>query len=128
VLHLGQRDLPTAAARHITGAARIGLSTHSFSEVNAALANPDIAYFCTGPVWATPTKPGRASTGLGLVSYASARAGDTPWFAIGGIDASNVAEVVDAGASRIDVVRAITEADDPTSAARGLRDALPPLD
>ena len=71
----------------------------------------------------TPTKPGSAAVGLDYVRHAAAHAA-LPWFAIGGIDASNVGAVVAAGATRIAVVRAITEAADPEAAARALRSAL----
>ncbi|HKS01610.1 MAG TPA: thiamine phosphate synthase, partial [Arthrobacter sp.] len=91
-------------------------------------------YFCVGPLWATPTKPGRAAVGLDLVTYAAQavrtaneeRVGGLllPWFAIGGIDRNNVEQVLAAGASRIVVVRAITEAPDPAAAASELLDAL----
>jgi thiamine-phosphate pyrophosphorylase len=75
-------------------------------------------------VHATPTKEGRPAVGLELVRYAAATA-TLPWFAIGGIEAANVVDVVAAGATRVAVVRAIVEADDPERAARELRAALP---
>jgi thiamine-phosphate pyrophosphorylase len=118
VLHLGQRDLPVHAARAITGPEPvIGRSTHTFSQVNAAMTEPGSDYFCVGPVWATPTKPGRSAAGLELVAYAASRRPVKPWFAIGGIDLDRLEQVVEAGASRVVVVRAITEADDPAAAA-----------
>jgi thiamine-phosphate pyrophosphorylase len=118
VLHLGQRDLPVHAARAITGQEPvIGRSTHTFSQVNAAVTEQGSDYFCVGPVWATPTKPGRSAAGLELVSYAASRQSVKPWFAIGGIDLDRLDQVVEAGASRVVVVRAITEADDPGAAA-----------
>lgn len=121
VLHLGQGDLPVPAARAIIGELPlIGRSTHAESEVDAALAQPGVDYFCTGPCWPTPTKPGRNAPGLGLVRYAASLGGHRPWFAIGGIDAGNLDEVLDAGARRVVVVRALTEADDPAAAAAGL--------
>lgn len=126
VLHLGQDDLPLEWARRIVGEDMlIGRSCHAADEVDAADADPRIDYFCTGPVWPTPTKPGRHAPGPDLVRHAAATVGDTrPWFAIGGIDADNLGEVVGAGAQRVVVVRAITDAADPTSAARTLRAAL----
>jgi thiamine-phosphate pyrophosphorylase len=130
VFHIGQKDIPTGAARTFLGKdTAIGLSTHSTEQVDAALASSPggdgLDYFCVGPVWATPTKPGRAAVGLDLVRYAADAAADTmPWFAIGGIDLGNVEQVVQAGARRIVVVRAITEADDPAGAARALLAAL----
>ncbi|NJQ16540.1 thiamine phosphate synthase [Streptomyces bohaiensis] len=125
VLHLGQGDLPVPAARAIVGGdVLIGRSTHTEAEVDAALADPETGYFCTGPCWPTPTKPGRPAPGLPLVSYAAARAGDVPWFAIGGIDAGNIDAVLDAGARRVVVVRALTEASDPAAATTELVRAL----
>ncbi|WP_031069820.1 thiamine phosphate synthase [Streptomyces sp. NRRL S-118] len=121
VLHLGQGDLPVPAARAILGdRVLIGRSTHAEGEVDAAVAEPGVDYFCTGPCWPTPTKPGRYAPGLDLVRYAASLDQDRPWFAIGGIDADTLDEVLDAGARRIVVVRAITEADDPAAAAAAL--------
>ncbi|MEU7030211.1 thiamine phosphate synthase [Streptomyces sp. SBR177] len=121
VLHLGQGDLPVPAARAILGAdVLIGRSCHAEAEVDAAAAEPGVDYFCTGPCWPTPTKPGRHAPGLGLVRHAAGLAQDRPWFAIGGIDETNLDEVLDAGARRIVVVRAITEAADPAAAAAAL--------
>lgn len=121
VLHLGQGDLPVPAARAIVGdGVLIGRSTHSESEAAAAAVEPGVDYYCTGPCWPTPTKPGRHAPGLDLVRYAAGLGAERPWFAIGGIDAGNLDEVLDAGARRVVVVRAITEADDPASAAADL--------
>ncbi|MFF2543246.1 thiamine phosphate synthase [Kitasatospora sp. NPDC058063] len=121
VLHLGQDDLPVRAARAILGEdVLIGRSCHAESEVDAAIAEPGTDYFCTGPVWPTPTKPGRPAPGLGLVSYAAKQDTDRPWFAIGGIDLGNLDEVLAAGARRIVVVRAVTAAADPRAAAAEL--------
>ncbi|MBV9843938.1 MAG: thiamine phosphate synthase [Kutzneria sp.] len=122
VLHLGQNDLPTDVARRIVGAdVAIGRSTHDAGQAAAAAVEPGVDYFCVGPCWPTPTKPGRAATGLGLVSQVAA---DRPWFAIGGIDSSRLDGVLAAGASRIVVVRAITEAEDPRRAAAALASRL----
>ncbi|AZS71362.1 thiamine phosphate synthase [Streptomyces lydicus] len=121
VLHLGQGDLPVLAARDLLGPdVLIGRSTHAEAEVDAALTEAGVDYFCTGPCWPTPTKPGRHAPGLDLVRYTAARASERPWFAIGGIDAGNLDEVLRAGARRVVVVRAITEADDPGAAAASL--------
>lgn len=121
VLHLGQGDLPVPAARALLGdGVLIGRSCHSAAEVDAAAAEPGADYFCTGPVWPTPTKPGRPAPGLDLVRHAAALGTGRPWFAIGGIDRGNVHQVLDAGARRIVVVRAVTEADDPGAAAAAL--------
>jgi thiamine-phosphate pyrophosphorylase len=121
VLHLGQDDLPAGAARRILGPRPVvGLSTHSAAQADAASADTAIEYFCAGPVWATPTKPGRPGTGLGLVAHAAALATSRPWFAIGGISEERLDQVLGAGARRVVVVRAITGADDPGAAAARL--------
>ncbi|OII67657.1 MULTISPECIES: thiamine phosphate synthase [unclassified Streptomyces] len=121
VLHLGQGDLPVPAARAVLGdRVLIGRSTHAEAEVDRAVAEPGVDYFCTGPCWPTPTKPGRHAPGLGLVRYAASLPQERPWFAIGGIDAGNLDEVLDAGARRVVVVRAVTEADDPAAATAEL--------
>jgi thiamine-phosphate pyrophosphorylase len=121
-VHVGQDDLSPSQARRLVGPDRIvGRSTHEAMHALAADADPDVDYFAVGPVHATPTKPGRPAAGL---DYVASIASEKPWFAIGGIDAGNVHEVLAHGASRIVVVRAITEADDPEAAARALRDAL----
>jgi thiamine-phosphate pyrophosphorylase len=137
VFHIGQKDLPLPSARKLLdNSAAIGLSTHSPDQIDAAIAAAQapqgLNYFCVGPVWATPTKPGRAAVGLDLVRYAAGAVGSAdgasgrhlPWFAIGGIDLRNVEQVVAAGAERIVVVRAITEAPDPAAAAAELIAAL----
>jgi thiamine-phosphate pyrophosphorylase len=132
VLHLGQGDLPPAVARDIVGPDTVvGLSTHDADQVAAAAdsSTPGRAdYFCVGPCWPTPTKPGRTAPGLGLVRAAaqldSVLGSGKPWFAIGGIDAQRLPEVLEAGARRIVVVRAITAAEDPRAAAQQLRSAL----
>ncbi|MEX2465108.1 MAG: thiamine phosphate synthase [Gaiellaceae bacterium] len=116
-VHLGQDDLPVEEARSF--GVGVGLSTHTPAEVDAAEAD----YIGVGPIYSTPTKEGRPAVGLELVRHAAKRA-RVPWFAIGGIDASNAAEVVAAGAARIAVVRAIGDASDPEAAARELRVAL----
>jgi thiamine-phosphate pyrophosphorylase len=125
VLHLGQDDIPVSLARRVLGDdVVIGRSTHSAEQAKAAAEEPGVDYFCTGPCWPTPTKPGRSAPGLGLVRETAAFGTARPWFAIGGIDAERLPEVLEAGASRIVVVRAITEAEDPEAAARTLRAAL----
>ncbi|MFD5566042.1 thiamine phosphate synthase [Kitasatospora griseola] len=121
VLHLGQDDLPVAVARAILGEdVLIGRSCHAETEVDAAITEPGVDYFCTGPVWPTPTKPGRHAPGLDLVRYAAAADPARPWFAIGGIDHGNLDQVLAAGATRIVVVRALTAAEDPGAAAAQL--------
>ncbi|WP_225848384.1 thiamine phosphate synthase [Streptomyces sp. HPF1205] len=125
VLHLGQGDLPVPAARAILGErVLIGRSCHAEAEVDAAAREEGADYFCTGPVWPTPTKPGRPAPGLSLVRYAAALPAGRPWFAIGGIDLTNLPDVLAAGARRVVVVRALTEAPDPAAAAAALSKAL----
>ncbi|MGH3012308.1 MAG: thiamine phosphate synthase [Gaiellaceae bacterium] len=116
-VHVGQDDLPVEAVRRF--GLPVGLSTHAPDQLGRAEAD----YLSVGPVFATPTKEGRPPTGLEYVRHAAAHA-RVPWFAIGGIDETTVREVVEAGASRIAVVRAIGDADDPERAARALRTAL----
>jgi thiamine-phosphate pyrophosphorylase len=147
-VHLGQEDMPVAGAREIVGAERlVGLSTHTPEQVlraagadgphalraagadgprllraaGAARAGAD--YIGVGPVHETPTKPGRPAVGLELVRFAAANA-RMPFFAIGGIDVNNIDRVRDAGATRVAVVRALTDARDPEQTARALRRAL----
>jgi thiamine-phosphate pyrophosphorylase len=127
VLHLGQDDLPAAVARQILGAGPlIGLSTHGQAQAAAASLHPAADYFCAGPVWPTPTKPGRPAPGLALIRYVAELAPVRPWFAIGGISEANLGEVLAAGADRVVVVRAITDADDPGQAAGRLAARLTP--
>ena len=125
VLHVGQGDLPPDMARQIIGPGPVlGLSTHSEAEAVEAATGHSIDYFCAGPVWPTPTKPGRHAPGLGLVSYAAGLAATRPWFAIGGIDEKSLGDVIEAGARRVVVVRALTEAADPAAAASRLASRL----
>jgi thiamine-phosphate pyrophosphorylase len=124
VLHLGQDDLPLSLARDIIGPGPLlGRSAHDESQLAAAIAEA-VDYFCVGPCWPTPTKPGRRAPGLDLVRAAAASGSDKPWFAIGGIDAQRLPQVLEAGARRIVVVRAITAAADPAAAASELKTAL----
>jgi thiamine-phosphate pyrophosphorylase len=124
VLHLGQDDLPLPIAREVIGAGPlIGRSTHDADQVRAAVEEA-VDYFCVGPCWPTPTKPGRTAPGLDLVRTAAALGTETPWFAIGGIDVDRLPEVLAAGARRVVVVRAITAAQDPAAAARELKAGL----
>jgi thiamine-phosphate pyrophosphorylase len=125
-VHLGQDDGSPAAARAMLGpGAVIGRSTHGPDQGAIAAADPDVDYVSIGPVWATPTKPGRPGVGLDYVRWAAANV-EKPWFAIGGVDAETALEVVAAGATRVVVVRAILAAADPEAAARALRARLQP--
>ena len=121
VLHLGQDDLPVPVARALLGHdLLIGRSCHDQAQVDAAAAQEGVDYFCVGPTWPTPTKPGRPAPGLALTGYAASWATSRPWFAIGGVCADNLDEVIAAGARRVVVVRALTMAADPRAAAAGL--------
>jgi thiamine-phosphate pyrophosphorylase len=122
-VHVGQDDMPVAEVRELVGPDMlIGLSTHARGEIDAVDAAL-VDYIGVGPVHETPTKPGRPAVGLELIRYAAVHA-PVPFFAIGGLDAGNVVEAIDAGASRICVLRAISDAEDPTRAARALRGLL----
>jgi thiamine-phosphate pyrophosphorylase len=119
-VHLGQEDTPVPRAREIVGRERlVGLSTHSEEQI---LGADGADYIGVGPIYTTPTKPGRPGVGLELVRFATRSAG-VPFFAIGGIDIDNVEQVRDAGAGRVAVVRALTEAPDPNRSASTLRGA-----
>ena len=125
VLHLGQDDLPVAAARRILGPdVLVGRSCHDEQQVRDAALQTGVDYFCVGPTWPTPTKPGRPAPGLPLTELAAGLDTDRPWFAIGGIDEGNLDQVLAAGARRVVVVRALTEAADPGAAAAALKARL----
>jgi thiamine-phosphate pyrophosphorylase len=126
ILHLGQDDLPVAVARQIlVDEILIGRSTHSPEQADIGAVEPGIDYFCTGPTWITPTKPGRPAAGLELLTHVAAAKPDRPWFAIGGIETlERLDQVIEQGARRAVVVRAITEADDPGAITRAFADRL----
>jgi thiamine-phosphate pyrophosphorylase len=119
VLHLGQEDLPVEWARRILGDdVVIGRSTGDLAQAADAASQPGVDYFCTGPCWATPTKPGRPAAGLDLIRRTATATPTRPWFAIGGIEnIQRLEQVRAAGADRVVVVRAITEATDPQATA-----------
>ena len=124
VLHLGQDDLPLAWARRILGDdVLLGRSTHDPAQAARAAAEP-WDYLVAGPVWATATKPGRPATGTTLLRSVADLDPPQPWFAIGGITPANLDQVTAAGATRVVVVRAITDSPDPAAAARTLRHRL----
>jgi thiamine-phosphate pyrophosphorylase len=123
-VHVGQADASPAQAAALLGSERlVGLSTHSPAQIDDA-HDAGVDYIGVGPVHATPTKPGRAPVGLALVRHAAAHA-RMPFFAIGGVDPANAPAMVAAGATRVAVVRAITQAADAERAARRLRAVLP---
>jgi thiamine-phosphate pyrophosphorylase len=122
-VHVGQDDMPPADVRELVGAdLLIGLSTHAPAEIDAIDAEV-VDYIGVGPVNETPTKPGRPAVGTELVRHAAAHA-PVPFFAIGGLNAANVTEVIEAGAMRVCVLRAISRAEQPERAARELRELL----
>ncbi len=128
-VHLGQKDLAVDLARRIMPEGLVGRSSHESAHALKAIEER-ADYFAVGPVWETPTKPGRKASGLRYVREVAALKPGIPWYAIGGIDAENVHEVIEAGARRIACVRAILDARDPAAAAAGLRAALdgaPPI-
>lgn len=120
-VHLGQDDSDPDEARRVLGPdALIGLSTHSREQIDSAR---NVDYIGVGPVYKTPTKPGYEPVGLELVHWAAEHA-RVPFFAIGGVDAGNIDDVLGAGADRIAVVRAICDALDPGEAARELKERI----
>lgn len=123
-VHVGQEDMSVAAAREAGGPdLLVGLSTHTLEQFLLGVeAGAD--ELSVGPVWETPTKPGRPAAGLEHIRAVAGLQPSVPWFAIGGIDGGNVDEVAQAGAERVVVVRAIREAADPGSAAAFLRAGL----
>jgi thiamine-phosphate pyrophosphorylase len=122
-VHVGQEDVAAAEVREAVGPdAIVGLSTHSAEQIASSAEQP-VDYISAGPIWETPTKEGRPAVGLELIAHAADHA-PHPFFAIGGIDAANAAQVVEAGARRLCVVRAIRDAADPTAAAEELRRAF----
>jgi len=122
-VHVGQDDGSVEEARELLGPdAIVGLSTHSEAQIEASSSAP-VDHISVGPVWETPTKPGRAAGGLDLISYAAERA-PHPFFAIGGIDGANAGQVVRAGAQRLCVVRAIRDAAEPSAVAAALRQTV----
>lgn len=121
VFHAGQGDLTTEQARRLLGPDVIlGRSNNSVAQFAASVADPGLDYAVIGPVWPTPTKPGRRAVGLDVVRECAGIAGEKPWFAIGGISPDTVGDVAATGASRIVVVRALTAASDPELAAQQL--------
>lgn len=124
-VHLGQQDIPIALARQIIGADRlVGRSTTNPDEMQRAIAE-GADYIGVGPVYETPTKAGKPAAGHDYVRYAAAHA-PIPWYAIGGIDADNVNDVISAGAQRVAVVRAIMQADHPSQVTQSFLARLTP--
>lgn len=122
-VHLGQDDISIACARRILGEDRIiGKSTHSLEQALAA-CEEGADYISVGPVYKTPTKPDYEEVGLELIKEVKGNI-KIPFIAIGGIDLTNIRGVLEAGATRIAVVRAVVAQDDIEEAARKLRDII----
>lgn len=122
-VHLGQQDMPIAAARKILGKDYIiGQSTTNPDELQRALES-GADYVGVGPVYATPTKPGKAAAGLEYASYAAEQV-TIPWFAIGGIDSDNLPAIIEAGAKRVAVVRSLMQAEHPQLVAQNMLSLL----
>lgn len=128
IFHMGQTDLRPEQARSLLGPdVVLGLSTHTPHQGSAAIEHPEVDYFACGPVWETPTKPGRPAAGLDYISFIADQKPQKPWFAIGSVNAQTLPQVVEAGASRIAVVRALTTSQDVYGAAQNLLSGLPAL-
>ena len=126
VFHVGQKDLTSEQVRRVLGPdVLVGRSNNSLTQFAQSYADPELDYAVIGPVWETPTKPGRAAVGLETVEAVAAHAAEIgsgkPWWAIGGVNAQTTPQVQAAGANRIVVVRAIAAAADPEAAARELK-------
>jgi thiamine-phosphate pyrophosphorylase len=127
LLQVSERGPAAATARkHVHAWAQIGRSCHSRRQVDAALRDPDVNFLTVGPVFGTGLLP---VGGVELVSYAARQAPPSdpsakPWFAVGGITGDNLAEVLEAGARRVAVSRAITDATDPAAATAALKERL----
>ncbi|HVF52832.1 MAG TPA: thiamine phosphate synthase [Actinomycetota bacterium] len=123
-VHLGQNDVPVNIARRLLPSGLVGRSIHSNDDLERVL-DEDVDYFAAGPVFATPTKPGRPAAGLEYIEEVAVSVSATqPWFAIGGINGKNLPKVIEAGARRIVVVRAVAGAKDPVAAAARLAGML----
>ena len=116
-VHLGQNDAPVAFAKEILGEQKIvGLSTTNKQELNKAIAQ-QADYIGVGPFYETPTKPGKAALTQEYIDYVKAKC-PVPWFAIGGVNLSNINAILTTGAQRVAVVRAIMQAEQPTQVTR----------
>ena len=126
-VHLGQDDLPINEARKITPCGFIiGLSTHSIEQGGETLHATSLQadYLGVGPVFPTPTKPDYKPAGLEYVGWADKNLKEIPWFAIGGIDKTNIDKVINSGGKKVAVVRAIMTAKDPLNTTKQIKEAL----
>ncbi len=124
ICHLGQEDYfeSRAIPQPSTLNPQLGLSTHAPAQAERAMQT-NAAYLAVGPVFPTPTKPGRPGVTLEYVRWAAANI-DRPWFAIGGITLENIDEVLAAGARRICIVSAILNAANPAEACQRFHEHL----
>jgi thiamine-phosphate pyrophosphorylase len=123
-VHVGQEDLPVDAVRRVMGEDKlVGVSTHAIEQARKALED-GADYIGVGPVYPTPTKEGRPAVSVEYVRQVARLKLPIPFFAIGGIDAGNISEVLDAGATRVAVVRAVMASPDPEEAARSLKKSI----
>ena len=123
--HVGQDDLPPAAARQQLGPdAIVGFSTHSVAQVKAALRDP-VSYVAVGPVFGTSTKDtGYHAVGLELVAAAARLSSQMPVVAIGGVTLDNARSALDAGAASVAVISDLLTGGDPTTRVRDFLHAL----
>lgn len=123
-VHVGQDDMPVAAARKIIGGNRlVGKSTHSLQQAIAAQAE-GADYIGFGPLFATPTKPGRPAIGMDDIAAVHAAVTEIPIFCIGGVKLENLAGLVACGARRVVIVSGILQAPDPADYIRRVRALL----
>ena len=122
-VHLGQTDLPIAEARRFAPKLLVGVSTHDVAQVERAVAS-GADYLGFGPIFETKTKDHPDPVqGIAGLRAAVAAARGTPIVAIGGIEASAVADVYAAGASAICAIRAVNHAPDVALAAHAFNPA-----
>lgn len=124
ILHLGQDDIDIMHARYIVGDKMIiGLSTHNKEQIDKAISCKEVDYFSVGPIWKTPTKPNREACGIDIVEYAIKKS-NKPFFAIGSIDIKNIDQLIKLGVTKVAVVRAILDSDNPYIASMELSQKL----
>ncbi len=125
-VHVGQDDAPMAEVRGITGPRMlVGRSTHSLAQADAAAADPATDCIGFGPLFTTPTKPGRPAIGTAEIAEVHRRHPDLPIFCIGGIKKENLPTLVEAGARRVVIVSGILQAPDIAAYVRAARTLLP---
>lgn len=122
-VHLGQDDLPIAVARELLGKNKIiGCSTHSLEQALRA-QEEGADYIGVGPIFSTPTKPNYKAVGLDLIRQINGKV-KIPFVAIGGIDNTNISEILSSGAKIIAVVRSAVAQKDITAAVKNLKNII----